>query len=897
MNIDGKGEVRVLHFSDIHVGMDGQGWMWSSFKKAFLDDLRRMHRRTGDWHIVIFSGDLVQKGSAAEYTRLSIILKEIWALFLELGFNPLLVAVPGNHDLERPNELDPTAIAINEWWANSRIQGAFWASSPKEYRELIDASFLQYKNWLAALHEFGINVASSKAGLLPGDCATEFVSDHCSLGVVGLNSAWLQLSSGNAKGRLHVDPRQFMAVTDNAPDEWCGRHDFNVLVTHHPQDWLHSTSISLWRSEINLTSRFDAHLFGHMHEPATTSIAEGGGDPRRFIQAASLFGLELVSPEETKRIHGYSIIEFKGSNANRSIKLWPRKGYVGLKGSYKLIGDPDFELEDDEHIVLLGPNSVAAPAAITTNPVLAPVVDVALLRAVRKLLPDVGPFANVRKVEQRLGLNALREKRALWLVSEWGLGSDQFIKLLQLEIKIDPTAIYQLDVHACKTKDDIFSVVDEQLHCSFEHFCELLSLQSVCILVVDDIPLFEGIDAEKRSLQHDIEGVVNILLQYCAELRIILRTRRAPVDSIFRVLELRPLDEADTRAYVVLHEQGGIDRASVSFVSQLFRHTDGIPSKIDAALRDAQIVGASQLHSLNFDVAGKAAASQAISPGLAAALDAVRVLDGTTESRAFKLLRVLMMFPRGEQLATVKRFYFSKPFHPADAKVLLEAALVDATEIPSIEPIENDSGKALVVRRPVREYLYSNTSISELKALNKRALSIYFGARKKGAIVAANNILLNLAAESGDGAEKKELVQRVSRSAAQDGDNHNSMRASILLATLLIKEGRLLSQYELSRLVDAYHYLYGEDMHELFENAHRALWTTFEKNNEIGNLLRLFRYSSLRWRLRGLEATELSYAKRLGALMGGVALALKDIYSSDREVIYFIARAGKAWET
>lgn len=97
-----KKEISFLHLSDLHVGMDSQGWLWPAFKTAFLDDLRLLYRRSGSWDVVVFSGDLAQKASLGEYERLSEILREIWSVFEELGFKPLLFPIPGNHDLTRP---------------------------------------------------------------------------------------------------------------------------------------------------------------------------------------------------------------------------------------------------------------------------------------------------------------------------------------------------------------------------------------------------------------------------------------------------------------------------------------------------------------------------------------------------------------------------------------------------------------------------------------------------------------------------------------------------------------------------------------------------------------------------------------------------------------------------
>ncbi|UUY08009.1 hypothetical protein LRS11_19705 [Pseudomonas sp. J452] len=201
--------------------------------------------------------------------------------------------------------------------------------------------------WLETLRETSIPLPSLTHGEIPGDISTEINFQGRSVGIVGLNSAWLQLCDGDYKERLHVDPRQLMAVTSGAPDEWCSNHDFNLLVTHHPQEWLHPSSLSSWRSEIYIPSRFDSHLFGHMHESNSTSISEGGAVRRRHMQGASLFGLEFIERKGLERIHGYSIYELENLGPSRKIKHWPRKSHRTNAGHFKLIQNPEFDCNDD----------------------------------------------------------------------------------------------------------------------------------------------------------------------------------------------------------------------------------------------------------------------------------------------------------------------------------------------------------------------------------------------------------------------------------------------------------------------------------------------------------------------------------------------------------------------
>jgi hypothetical protein len=103
--------------------------------------------------------------------------------------------------------------------------------------------------------------------------------------------------------------------------------------------------------------------------------------------------------------------------------------------------------------------------------------------------------------------------------------------------------------------------------------------------------------------------------------------------------------------------------------------------------------------------------------------------------------------------------------------------------------------------------------------------------------------------------------------------------------------GETLSDIEKMRLIDAYHFLFNERLSGLFDRCHSALWDEFEKNQDIANLLRLFRHSSLIWRLRGDEK-ERPYLRRLASRVNSRAGKL--LKGLDRERAYYIARASEA---
>ncbi|QKV52022.1 metallophosphoesterase [Comamonas antarctica] len=727
--------IKLLHLSDLHLGLEQQDWMWPTFRSQFYEDLVSLHRRAGPWDVVIFSGDLTQRGSAAEFEKLTELLSGLWSQFKILGSDPKLVVVPGNHDLERPKEMDPTGRVMAQWWNDAAVRDDFWKSNSSVYRIAVSEWFKNFESWHERLSEV-IPMAPFTRGLLPGDIAVTIEKGSQRLGIVGLNSAWLQNAGGDFQGRLCVHPRQLMEVTGDDPDAWGKKHDSCLLVTHHPVDWLHPEARKDWAAEIYTPGRFDAHLYGHMHEGRSITESISGGQSRISVQAASLFGLEHFGSDKVDRNHGYSVIQVPVKQGVRGIRIWPRTVNMRADGSRRLGADQNWTLVDDTYCDITFQAGAIVEAEFESSGSdsldLTSGIKEVLMRLVRPGAVSEA-HAAVRKSEQTLFLAALRETRKAWLVADWGLGGDEFIQCVQQQMLGRRGSIYYLDLHNYRNQEEVLQGLPERIGCGFAALCSGLSEEGEAILVLDEIDL--SLDAGSSltggtlSLAQQIDGLVQVILDFCPELSVVVRSRLASNASSMRVVELGALDEADTAQYVSLHQKGSVHLASHDAVLRLHRHTDGIPSRIDSILRDLQIVGLKGLFELDSDVAGKHAESREASPALVRTIQALAASREDTDSRSFSLLKVLSMFPQGEQLFRVKRFFGARAFYPVHASRLLELNLVDVVTIKSLEEkyTFSEQGSALVVRRAAREFVVQSLSSVEHRTLSAKALALYFG--------------------------------------------------------------------------------------------------------------------------------------------------------------------------
>lgn len=728
-----EASIKLLHLTDLHFGLSQQNWMWPTFKSQFYDDLRSLHRRTGPWDVVIFSGDLTQRGSKSEFDQLTVLLSELWAHFKGLGSNPELLVVPGNHDLVRPSELDPTARVMTQWWNDADVRGDFWKSHTSVYRKAVSEWFGNFQSWCADLASV-VPMAKIAKGLLPGDISATISKGSMNLGIVGLNSAWLQHTGGDFFGRLCVHPRQLHEVTGYDPDTWCEQHNSRLLVTHHPVDWLHPEAQKEWAADIYTPGRFDAHLYGHMHRGRSKTEAISGGQSRISVQGASIFGLEYYGSDQMRRDHGYSVIQIPISPNIRGLRIWPRAATVRGDGSRRIGADQEWTLIDDTYCDLTFHSASAAvveaeakspsPLDVTTG-----------VQAVLARLARPGAFSDahaaVRKAEQTLLLAALRETRQAWLVAEWGLGGDEFIQCVQQQLLGRRGTIYYLDLHHVRSQEELVQGLPERIGCSLAGLCSGLADEGPVILVLDDLEVESGAAGPSAtpSIAQQVNGVVQVILDFCPDISVIVRSRVSPQTPSMRVVELASLDEADTAQYVLAHQKGSAQLAKHDAVLRLHRHTDGIPSRIDTTLRNLQIVGLKGLLELDSDVAGKHADGGGASPVLVRAIKELSSSKDETDARSFALLKVLSMFPQGEQLSRVKRFFGARAFYVAHASRLLELALVEAVAVNSLsaQQVLSDQGSSLVVRRPVREYVVQSLSYAEHRTLSSKALALYFG--------------------------------------------------------------------------------------------------------------------------------------------------------------------------
>ena len=1076
--------------------MGGYKWLWPTFKTALFDDVSRVFDRCGSWDLVIFTGDLTQRGDSEEFKLANQALAQLWEIFDKLGFRPSLFCIPGNHDLARPAADDPALLLLKRWWEEPTVRDAVWNDDQSLYRKTIRECFGQYNAWLDDLRlNAGIPALGSNQGIFPGDQSCELDVRGTSIGLIGLNSSWLQLDGSNYEKKLLVDVRQLNAVTGGDPDGWCRGHAANLIMTHHPVDWLHPDAERQWRAEICPAQRFNAHLFGHMHEASTQAVAQGGSAARLSFQAPSVFGLEFVGDGVVRRHHGYTVDRLQRDG---TINVWPRTLRLLTSGGWKMVPDHSMDLSPDDSLTLsvkadhghdarsqeivrngTGDAAHADLATLTSKD-----ATDAMLDKTRYYLPASSASTNVRRVEQRMARAGLETGRVAWIVADWGAGSDGFLKTVASEAGVPDRSCFRLDLSDFVSRVDYLAGAKSRLGFTVEQLCEALSEAGRGLLIVDEIPLTQSIiEPGLATIENEVEVIVDAITTYCPNLFVVIRSRQTPRNFSKPIITLSPLDEVDLRVYVSEHEHGGAEFTSVKAVSAIFRHTDGVPARVDSILRELELITIDQLASIDPDLNHTEIIPDHVPLALAEAVAALEKSEEPTLKRSFDLLKALSSFPQGESIERLKRFYGSSPIFPVHARELLASSLISASSV-SDDPVSATTtySRQLVVPRTVRNYIRNKTGPEELSDLTKRAANLYFGpdwhlgriraglsnryksgsgtaaeltnasaivvrllneaveinseraivagleiatsfitslfggdhyrsvivlardllaitpdvysekreyfsyelaralrmigshrealsilmeisfsaaplglrqnlqltlalvhqsleneegasaaarevvrldkaswnalqakavllelqesdelvpeglrrleetCRRRGAHTVANNLVLSRLEKGHSSSDEVEAALRVVlKTSREKGDFYNLSRAAVKRAELFVVAKRGCSEEDMRLLISVYQYLLSERLERLFDRCHACLWWFLEQERETDNLFRLFRRSSLIWRLREDHRKEAEYLKRLA--QNAVHILAQDIRKLNREAAYYFVRA------
>jgi len=261
--------LRWLHLSDFHVGADHYAQ-----KRLFDKIIEHVKEQVGEGFVpdlVFITGDIANKGGKDEYQTFR---KEFYIPLEEaLGgkdWQGRLYAVPGNHDVARP-----VADGLNR---QKLVEPGSRFFDPdktgKAARDQVVPRFKHYKQLMPCA------ATSDWVAAAEGAFADKLTIKEQSVGIVGLNTAWLSMDN---QDKSQLTPGIPLAEAALAKIKDC---QVRIVLGHHPLHWLIEEHIT------RLRSLFGKHrviyLHGHMHK-AEGRREEGAGEPFLAFQAGAAF--------------------------------------------------------------------------------------------------------------------------------------------------------------------------------------------------------------------------------------------------------------------------------------------------------------------------------------------------------------------------------------------------------------------------------------------------------------------------------------------------------------------------------------------------------------------------------------------------------------------------------
>lgn len=746
--------IRWLHLSDLHFNSTLKH-VWPTVRADFERDVSDQIAKTGPIDLVIFSGDLVNSGKIEEYDALTPVLASLLS-FVERagGRSPQLFTVPGNHDLSRPSPVTPEARVLANLRSMHEVRDELWNQDDTPYHRLLRDAFANYTRWKRTADLPFIPTTPSNSAI-PADASATFEVDGIRVGLLGLNTAFLQLGSGEHQGKLALDISQASNACAGDIDDWQRAHDLRLLITHHPENWLDSEALAHFLAEIAVPGRFHIHLHGHLHQATADVRSTGGARPRLVWQAPSLFGLESYDKNGAHQVrtHGYCIDQAEVYDDDLYVRRYPRTAMTMQAGHRKLVAAQDLDLTEEhvefrlkrwdkrgprEQLGLSEPVSAQQPAQASTSTHIAPNIltgapttDVALarLRAVPRWEAKAEPcHSAIREAERIALIEQLSVSRGAWVVGAWGLAASEFIASAIAPSNNAGTEVFRISCEeSANDLDALTSRIAQQLGISLQSLLSLIDPIKRPVFVFDNIT----IDDDQLRSCLVLEEVARSILEFSQNATVIFVASRAPSHTGFPLVQLSPLDAADVKRYIELHRHSRGDAVSAATAARLHELTDGYPVHLDRALSDLRTTSLEELAASRVH---PAAESSDNSPAIGRAIAELEQTSDRTSDRALKLLKALSVLPAGEPLEALKRFYPTEPFFAAHAARLLDRELLYASPLDETvalrgTDIDNlaDSPKLLTVPKPVRLHVLSLLGTRERRAITLRAADHYFG--------------------------------------------------------------------------------------------------------------------------------------------------------------------------
>lgn len=712
-------EIAYLHLSDLHIGDTLQKTFLSRVRDEIKDDIAYVVSKLGRLDFIFFSGDLVQSGSKEEFDQFTDFLDELLSMLNEKGFMPKVFFVPGNHDLQRISDTDdPTHQMMKSWMNNVNLRTEMFWKENSPYIKYVYDRFVNYSDF--------VNGYNSKQkieidqGALPGDYYYHTNIDNVSIGIVGLNSSFLQIESGDYRQKIGIYNEQVYGIFSDKYVDKLKDNDINILLTHHSPSWYERNAKDEYEQEIYPSKFFIEHLCGHNHNAQAINTNDNYAGERRVSVSPSLCGLEKIEGG-LDRIHGYQAGKFLiREDGSIEKELYPRLASKHTNG-YSFDKDLSYQYKKGEESLRIVLKSVDNSDVIDSRNeqmlIESSANNTSFIHP--SILKDSSWYQNVRIDQQQQVLELLEKKRYVWIVSHYLLGEEQFISSVLRQKTIDLDSVYVVNCEDIDNIDQFENQIRERFSVSLSKLVIDLSKN-----VQSPVLIFNNIQETflQKDLAHFQKTVLSVV-GFSDNINVIVVSNSKPPTSIIDCVELQPLKQEEVKRCIT--EALPQEKFTAFDFEKIYNITNGYPLCIDILCRKLQYISLDDLDESDFSLYKN---DLPIPGATTEYINSIRNSNNTSERNCYNLLLLMSLLPKGDMYSTIRRFNSTSPFKGDELESLVGRDLLTVEHYYIIKNNELiNQPKVLRIPKIYRDYVLSIEDKETLRQMNYQICTLYLG--------------------------------------------------------------------------------------------------------------------------------------------------------------------------
>lgn len=664
-------QLTFLHFSDLHMGNKVAKPFLSHIKSELLKDIKYISGELGKIDVIFMTGDLVQTGSDTEYKEFEGFMNSILSLLKDYGSNPYLFFVPGNHDMERLSETsEPTHQALKMWNNNPDVRkNIFWEGGA--YTRYCKERFNNYCNFVKRYSN--IPLGTTKEGVLPGDYFTSVEINGLKLGVLGLNSSFLQIEHGDFHGKLGIYLKQIESIFGSQYVETLSQNDVNILLTHHNIDWYEPDSRDEYLGEIYLKDHILEHYCGHNHIPQTDYTSHNYALESRVNVGPSLCGLEYFG-DKVERIHGYHAGRYVIYDDGRIVKqIYPRLA-VQRNSVYFIDRDINYHCEKGKEYAeetlkeTRGKTEERVYSASEIADILSddkPKIGSITLHPIT--IHGDQAYNKVRIQEQKEAEYTLKTTRCLWICTSFGLGEEQFLACVLRSLQVDLRGVFRLNCEDVETYAGLDKLVREHFSVSLNNLVDELSLACDSPILIFSGITKSLVDKELAALS----TMASSMTRYNEQIRMVFISSEMPSDGYFCSIQLQPLSKSDVKHFVDASMPG---KEFTSFdIDKILDVTNGYPLCLDVIVKQLEYASLEDLNEADFSFSQD---ELKIPLAIKDYIQSLKNSSQSSERNCYSLLVLLSLLPKGDTYSSIRRYNTTSPYKPSEVDILKSRYLI-----------------------------------------------------------------------------------------------------------------------------------------------------------------------------------------------------------------------------